>query len=378
MSGDRNLATLIGNGLSIAFSEDLLLTKISQEMTARFTSVYTGGTAVATAMQNVAKHVPAGGDPETDFEALIGAFGGQSDILDDLSKFAQLTKDSDPEIAHAIRKVQVFVGEVRRRGIGHTLEIISERSYSDIDRRIPLAQFFGLLLSEFQNHVTVANLNYDTLVLSVLAEAYGPILSDMADGRFKGTISIGGTTYSQLPLRANAGQFLSHESRRLRLLHLHGSLTYWQFGDHFLKLSVEAVRPPSPIWQILRDEDTFNGQPLVVLASQHDKARHVLRYPYNLAYDLADAGFKDASHWVIVGYSFRDECVNDLLSRCWDFRSTPPRILVVTNSDRLQAETIEEALGWPAGSAAANGLYIARGGAFGLAGSTAWDDFRAI
>jgi hypothetical protein len=33
MSGDRNLATLIGNGLSIASSEDLLLTKISQEMT---------------------------------------------------------------------------------------------------------------------------------------------------------------------------------------------------------------------------------------------------------------------------------------------------------------------------------------------------------
>jgi hypothetical protein len=153
MSGDRNLATLIGNGLSIAFSEELLLNRISQEMTARFTSVYTGGTAVATAMQNVAKHVPAGGDPETDFEALIGAFGGQSDILDDLSKFAQLIKDSDPEIAHAIRKVQEFVGEVRRRGIGHTLEIISERSYSDTDRRIPLAEFFGLLLNEFQDHV---------------------------------------------------------------------------------------------------------------------------------------------------------------------------------------------------------------------------------
>lgn len=379
MTADRNLAMLIGNGLSIAFSDELLLSKISQEMTERFTSVYTGGTAVATAMQNVAKHVPAGGDPETDFEALIGAFGGQSDILDDLSKFAALTKNSDPEITNAIREVQKFVGEVQRRGIGHTLEIIAERSYSDTERREPLANFFGLLLNEFQDNFTVANLNYDTLVLSVLAESYSHLLSDMADGRFGATLSIGGFVYETRPLRANAAQFLSYERRRLRLLHLHGSLTFWQFGDNtFRKLNVDAVRPPSPIWQILRDEDTFNGRPLVVLANQHDKAQHVTRYPYNLAYDLADEGFKDASHWIIVGYSFRDECVNDMLSRCWDHRTAPTRILVVTNSDRLQADTIEDALGWPSGTAASNGLLIARGGAFGLVGSNAWEDFRAF
>jgi hypothetical protein len=51
----------------------------------RFTSEYTSGDAVATAMQNVVKHVPASGDPEKNFEALIGAFGGQSDVLEDLA-----------------------------------------------------------------------------------------------------------------------------------------------------------------------------------------------------------------------------------------------------------------------------------------------------
>jgi hypothetical protein len=130
MSGDPNLGMLIGNGLSIAFSDQLLLSNISKEMTSRFTSEYTGSDAVATAMQNVAKHGSAGGDPETDFEALIGAFGGQSDVLDDLAIFADLTKNSDPDIANAIQQVRDFVSEVQRRGIGHTLEIISERSYS--------------------------------------------------------------------------------------------------------------------------------------------------------------------------------------------------------------------------------------------------------
>jgi hypothetical protein len=71
VSGDRNLAMLVGSGLSIAFSDQLLLTNISKEMISRFTAEYTGSDAVAKAMQNVAKHQPTG-DPETDFEVLIG------------------------------------------------------------------------------------------------------------------------------------------------------------------------------------------------------------------------------------------------------------------------------------------------------------------
>ena len=94
MPGGHNLAMLIGNGLSTAFSDQLLLRNISQEMTDRFASQYTGSDAVAKAMQSVANHQPTG-DPATDFEVLIGAFGGQSDLLDDLATFADLTKNSD-------------------------------------------------------------------------------------------------------------------------------------------------------------------------------------------------------------------------------------------------------------------------------------------
>ena len=379
MSGDRNLAMLIGNGLSIAFSDELLLSNISKEMTSRFTAHYTGSGAVATAMQNVAKHVPDSGDPETDFEALIGAFGGQSDILDDLRKFADLTSNSDAEISNAIRMVRKFVDEIRRRGIGHTLEIISERSYSDADRRKPLADFFGLVLNEFRDCVTVANLNYDTLVLSVLSESYGDILSDMADGRFESSLNIGGVSHATWPLRARASDFLSFARRRLRLLHLHGSLTFWQFGDdYFRKLRVEAVRAPSPLWEALREDDAFNGRPLVVLANQHEKAEHVTQYPYNLAYSLASTGFENATHWLIVGYSFRDVCVNEMLRNSWQSHTHPPRVLVVTNSDRLAVETVEDAFEWPHGTAAANGLQISRDGAFGLAGTMSWDSYRAM
>ncbi|OBG55183.1 SIR2 family protein [Mycobacterium sp. E183] len=376
MTGDRDLAMLIGNGLSIAFSNELLLGSISQEMTTRFTAEYTGSDAVARAMQKVAQHQPTG-DPVTDFEVLIGAFGGQSDILEDLAVFADLTKNSDKEIANAIQKVRDFVSEVQRRGIGHTLQIISERSYSDTARRQPLRSFFESVLSTFQDCVTVANLNYDTLVLSVLAETYWRDLTDMANGRYDaGTVKVGGIPYRSWPLRTAASEFMPFEQRRIRLLHLHGSLTYWRFGpDDYRKLPIEAVR--SQIWEIFRNENTFTGRPLVVLANQHEKADHVTKYPYDLAYRVAESGFKDANNWLIVGYSFRDICVNDMLSRCWEARANPPQILVVTNSDRLEAETVEDAFGWEHGSAAAHNLAIERTGAFGLAASSGWSDFTS-
>jgi hypothetical protein len=376
MTGDRGLAMLVGNGLSIAFSDQLLLNNISGEMTARFTAKYTGSDAVAKAMQSVANHQPTG-DPATDFEVLIGAFGGQSDILEDLAIFADLTKNSDATIANAIQRVRDFVGEVQRRGIGHTLEIISERTYSDMSRREPLSEFFERILTSFTNHVTVANLNYDTLVLSVLANQYGDILSDMAHGRYDGGIvGIGGAKYSTWRLRTTEDEFMSLDDRRLRLLHLHGSLTFWRFGDNYRKLPVDAVRY-SPIWETFREEDTFSGRPLVVLANQHDKAQHVLRYPYNLAYDVAETDMKNTSHWLVVGYSFRDACVNDLFSRSWEARKNPPKILVVTHGDGLEPETVEEAFGWELGSASSHNLTIDRSGAFGLWGSANWTNFTA-
>jgi hypothetical protein len=72
VSGDRNLAMLVGNGLSIAFSDQLLLTNISKEMTSRFTAEYTGSDAVAKAMQNVAKHQSTG---RLQAETIEEAFG---------------------------------------------------------------------------------------------------------------------------------------------------------------------------------------------------------------------------------------------------------------------------------------------------------------
>lgn len=79
----------------------------------------------------------------------------------------------------------------------------------------------------------------------------------------------------------------------------------------------------------------------------------------------------------IVGYSFRDACVNDLLTRTWEARKNPPTILVVTHSDNLKMHSVEDAFGWKRGSAAANNLAIDRSGVFDLAASAAWAEFAS-
>lgn len=383
MSTRRNLAMLIGNGLSIAFDKELLLSRISQEVIARFTAQHPGSDAVAQAMQKIALRAKAE-NPGGDFESLIGAFGGQNDILRDLGEFAELIKDSRSDVPGAIHTVRNFLKEVRRRGIGHTLEIISERSYSDGVRRQPLADFFNALLAEFRDHVTIANLNYDTLILSVLADQQ-EILTDMARGGPGFTTSVGGMDYpSTWRLRQEASEFLSFEQRRLRLLHLHGSLTYWQLGpDCYRKLKVESLRGTigssgKTIWQRYRDGEMPDAFPLVVLTNQDSKSQHVTWYPYNLAYHFANGDFIDADRWMIVGYSFRDACVNDLLRRSWNARSSnAPRILVVTHGDELTSETVEHAFGWDPGTWADHRLEFVRGGVSAVTESTSWTSFTS-
>ncbi|MDO2972226.1 SIR2 family protein [Mycobacteroides abscessus] len=371
-----NLAMLIGNGLSIAFSESLLLGNISAELTDRLTAIYGHqSNAVAKAMQRVAAHTKTG-DPVNDFESLIGAFGGQTDILRDLSTFADLTEDT-PEMTDMINRVGEFVGAVQRKGIGHTLEIIIEHTVSDLDSRKPISDLFRLVRSAFLSAITVANLNYDTVVLSVLSEDYQSHFCDMAHG---GALtdpdsSLTGGIHNLWDLRPYAADFPKQDWKPIRLLHLHGSVTFWKIQSRYVKVEVSITRNKS-VWQNYRDGN-LQAEPLIVLANQHDKADHVRRYPFNLAYEVAEDDFRTSNHWLIVGYSFRDICVNELLKRCWDSFYVKPKILVVTKGDNPTDSDIETALGLEKGKLSDYDISIERDGITDLATAPGWTAFAS-
>jgi hypothetical protein len=365
-----NLAMLVGNGLSIAFSQDLLLNNITTQVVERLTGIYSGRSdEVARAMQKIAVRAQAE-NPTGDFESLIGAFRGQTDILDDLRSFALLT-EGNHDMAAAISKVLVFVQGVQQRGMGHTLQIIVEKSKPDAGAFGAISDFLRTAIDEFTSRVTIANLNYDALVLTALTADYKDDFCDMGIGWDSKTVTTLTTTpFTAHTLRSNAD---FPASKRIRLLDLHGSVTFWKVGGSFLKIPLDIARE-TEVWDKYREMAVF-AFPLVVLANQHDKIDHVKRHPFKLAYEVAEADFRNSDHWLIVGYSFRDTCVNDLLKRCWEVRSPKPKILVVTYGDTPSVEDVESAFGWESGTLSDHDTTIERGGVVGLGGTSAWESF---
>ena len=81
-----------------------------------------------------------------------------------------------------------------------------------------------------------------------------------------------------------------------------------------------------------------------MLTNQSAKSDVVQNAPFELAYDVFYQRLLTADRWLIAGYSFRDECVNDMLADAWRNRETVPEIMVVTLGDELQRSQILEAL----------------------------------
>lgn len=368
-----NLAVLVGNGLSIAFSQNLILDRITAEVIRRLTEKYEGRSdEVAHAMQKIARRARAE-NPLGDFESLIGAFRGQTDILDDLRSFALLTEDNH-DMAVAISTVFSFVQRVQQRGIGYTLETIVDQSRPETGSFDVVQNFLRTVVDTFPNRVTIANLNYDALVLSALTADYKNDFCDLGAGwgPFEET-RLSTKPFTAYPLRSSGNDL--PDTKRIRLLDLHGSVTFWKVGGTYQKVPISTARDLE-LWRRFRELELW-AFPLVVLANRQDKIDHVRNYPFSLAYEIADTDFRGSDYWLIVGYSFRDACVNDLLKRCWDARVRKPRILIITKGDEPVSEDVESAFGWEAGTLSAHATSFERDGVEGLAGSAMWASFAS-
>ena len=187
------------------------------------------------------------------------------------------------------------------------------------------------------------------------------------------TITLTGGPHNFYCLRPDSTDFPDKNWKPIRLLHLHGSVTFWKIDNSWVKVEIPTTRNPS-VWNSYR-EGTLEAQPLIVLANQHDKADHVRRYPHNVAYEVAEDDFRSSAHWLIVGYSFRDTCVNELLKRCWRSWSTKPRILVVTKGSDPADSVIEATFGLEAGKLSEFDIKIERDGIADLGDTTGWKWF---
>lgn len=374
MMTERGIATLVGNGLSIAFNPELNLQSITEEVLRRIEKADGGDVVVA--MKEIAERaLPDGATSAEDFEVLVGVFGAESRTLDVLGTLAVLTKPSDKDLRDAIRRVSTFAKQIRDTGVSHVLEVIAERSHAYVTEAQSLYDLITAITESFDGRVVIGNLNYDTLLLAALLAVCQSDVADMGHGNRPVNILVhDGVEREVQRLRSSSEDFPGN--KRVQLLHIHGSLTYWATQDKniYAKLPKEILNGRDQ-WRAIREETT-NVRPVVVLANQKDKAEHVARYPFSLAYEMFSGGLAEVDHWLIIGYSFRDDPVNSLLRAKFINRDRKPYVLVVTYGRELQQRDVERAFGWRAEDGSSTSwLTINRGGARGVENTDDWQDF---
>lgn len=361
---NNKIAALLGNGLSITADSGLAIPSLTAEIADRYNSIARSKTGpVERVLGRLAERGSDTGEPRTDFEAMIGPLDQQRENMGDLEDLAELVGKESPAVRTALRTVSGFVEVLRRHGVGHALEVIADRSVADFERRKPVSRFLDAVVNEAAySRLTIGNLSYDSLVLASLVENYGHRLCDMADGRPARTKKI--NLYGEGAVAAQAHRLretlvdFPGARYNIRLAHLHGSLTWlrdpdtgivYRFPIEYLRgevtfLDGEAEYTDShwTRWRTKKSE----WEPQVVLTNQSAKSKIVKEPPFSLAYDVLFDALVDSDRWVIAGYSFRDEAINDLMAEAWDKRRNVPNVLVVTKGDALREIDILDAVGW--------------------------------
>lgn len=335
MNLQDHIAVLTGNGTSIYFNRDLALRALTAEIKHQL-----GPQQSARLLAMSADFGTADAD---DFEALLGpldTWDAKIAGLAELDGFAQHI-DGERSFRIALETIRDRLSAVRRHGVSHALEVIDNRSYATWNERAPLERFFRDLKAACgRGRVRVGNLNYDCLNLAAMNSVFGRGMCDMAQGtRTKQVIVPGEPAVEAFPIRTTPNLIAD----RHQLVHLHGSTGWLRDPKGVVwKVCIDDVRR-TDFWAAYRDKRT-EWSPVVVLTNQARKSTVVERDPFHLGYQVFGEALRTSGRWLLVGYSFRDEAVNDLLAKAYRQHATPPGLLVITKGDFLTRKTVRQAL----------------------------------
>lgn len=373
-----DVAVLMGNGVSIAATPLLRIPSINYEVNLRINRS-DPSSLPAQIMQDVASKM-TGKHAGDNFEAVYGVLDQHREALKMLEKVASVTGRHDLGKARTLADAADIVDELHRFGVSHVLEVIAARSRACYDDRGPVERFIEAILAvTASGTITIGNLNYDSLVMAVLSDRYAPRFCDMTDGRFANAFEVIPGTGNLLgrPIRTTQ----DFPSRKVTLLHLHGSLAWLRaptaLGGHVYRFDIGTLRDLG-FWQAWREGDT-NWGPEVVLTNQVTKATAVGQYPFAFGYEAFEKRLLTADRWIIAGYSLGDACVNQALATAFRKRKVAPRIMFIGHGPSPSQEAILDALDWdpwvsPDPSAF---LYVHRGGLESVTASAPWKIWAA-
>lgn len=207
-----------------------------------------------------------------------------------------------------------IIERIYRGYISRVLEIIHGNvQQHNIDERLP--NFVNFLLNQISSNTRtyIFTLNYDLLVETILLEYLGT--EEFTDFCFPSG-KLKGTEINKFDFNPRRNQeVFSGTHQNVELHHLHGSLSlFYDFArNRAVKLRSEDIGYEGIYRQIYE-----NNLPLVpAIITGGGKSDKVVQYPFDFYYrgmkDVCDFG--EASKFYIVGYSFRDDHINDLILR---------------------------------------------------------------
>ncbi|MEJ5913638.1 SIR2 family protein [Pseudokineococcus sp. 1T1Z-3] len=352
-----DVLALLGNGVSIAHNDTLAMHVLTRRLVERLNEAAGLGADSARALLNlVAANLgeEAAENSQDDFEALLGPFDHLAQTLTGLRDLSVYASDAEDTLT-AIEKVSQFAARVRRLGVSHILEAIDCASRVPMLKPSPLDALLEALFRAgshgLPGHLTIASLNYDSLVPS-------RITPPAADCTARGAFDLTGERSVSMAVRGRGadlhGRVLDigrptagRHAAPTTLLQLHGSLSWLRSPDgttaRFEMKDLRGDQQMKSYWSAWRDGEC-DWTPAVILANQKYKSRLVEQHPFDIAYDQFTASLLHAERWLIAGYSFRDEIVNERLRTVFSLRGRRPQVLIVSKGADSPQSWVSETL----------------------------------
>lgn len=302
---------LFGNGLSIALSSDFALRNISTKFISELSDLERDFLVQL-----------CGGKEGLSFDDFERNFTYLESAYESLVKYSSFIESNvgqtflvnfglkDPEL----NDHKVIIEKIYRKYIARILEIIHGNVHQEaINSRLSkFTEFFANQLDTSQKGY-VFTLNYDLLVETILLDKIGSsYMTDFcfAANKLKDTNIF---KYDFNPRRNE--EHYSESQRKIELHHLHGSLSlfYDYSRNRATKLRSEDIGYEEIYKEIY--EERIPLIPAIITGG--GKSDKIVQYPFEFYYrslkDICDFGL--ASKLYIVGYSFRDEHINELIMR---------------------------------------------------------------
>jgi hypothetical protein len=308
-----SVVVILGNGLSIAANSKLSMTELTSALKARLEGKGEFGAKFLGLLSSLARRSGKEEGQLEDFEAFLGGIYYHFRALEEIGDWWADYLENDSQVIQGFNSAGLHTYRLAQRGLREILMVILEESSPTNTDMSAVRQVVRALTATPAKSINFFNLNFDDILYRELISSHGSQLWDIADGRgLAEVVRFGEKSVTGRTLRKK--DVLNPDGRRIGLYHPHGSLLFWSESktDQFVKLSRNDVENLGLLDLRISGLDF---RPLVLMGWQELKNFVQDDYPFNFAFNMLVEKLRSSPTWQILGFSFRDEHIVQILKR---------------------------------------------------------------